>query len=46
VEGLATATVRVLEHNPEFRRGARLRAESALGLDTMVTRYLDALNLT
>lgn len=40
ISGLAQAAVEVLHDLPRFRAGARARAESSLGLDLMVDRYL------
>lgn len=41
--GLVEAAVRVLSDQERFRRGARMRAEEAFGLDAMVDGYLEAL---
>ena len=44
VEALAHASVEVLTDMEDFRRGARTHAESALGLDDMVDKYLQVLD--
>jgi glycosyltransferase involved in cell wall biosynthesis len=43
VAALAQAALAVLADQPRFQNGARLRAETAFGLDQMVERYLDIL---
>jgi glycosyltransferase involved in cell wall biosynthesis len=43
IPALALASAEVLKDQPRFRRAARARAESALGLDTMVEAYLQVL---
>jgi glycosyltransferase involved in cell wall biosynthesis len=43
---LVRAAAAVLDEQPRFRRGARLRAEEAFGLDRMVDGYLVALGWT
>jgi glycosyltransferase involved in cell wall biosynthesis len=43
LDGLAEAAQEVLRHQPRFRRGARLRAEEAFGVDGMVEAYLEVL---
>ena len=40
---LAAAAAEILRDPQRFRRAARAQAESALGLDTMVDKYLEAL---
>jgi len=40
---LAEAALEILEHQPSFRQAARLRAEAAFSLETMVEGYLQAL---
>ena len=42
---LARVCARILEDNTEYRQHARLRAETAFGLDKMVDAYLDALGV-
>lgn len=43
VDGLAQAAARVLHAGESLRQGARRQAEAALGLDRMVSAYLDYL---
>lgn len=43
IEGLARAAAEVLADLPRYQRGARLRAESAFGLERMIDGYLAAL---
>ena len=43
VQGLAEATLNVLDEQPRFRAGARARAEEKFGLERMVEGYLAAL---
>jgi glycosyltransferase involved in cell wall biosynthesis len=43
---LVEAAAGILEDNERFRQGARARACSAFGLDTMVDQYLEALTGT
>jgi glycosyltransferase involved in cell wall biosynthesis len=43
VDGLARASLEVLNDQMRFRTGARQRAEDGLGLDKMVDGYLEAL---
>jgi glycosyltransferase involved in cell wall biosynthesis len=45
IEGLAKAVNHILDHQAEYRAGARQRAEAAFGLDQMVNGYLDAMQL-
>lgn len=43
IPALAAAAVSLLEDQPRFRAGARERAELAFGLDSMVDKYLQAI---
>ncbi len=43
IPALALAAAEILQDNDRFRRAARARAESLLGLDTMVDAYLKVL---
>ena len=43
VAALAQAAAEILQDQGRFRKAARLRAEEAFGLDTMVDRYLEVL---
>jgi glycosyltransferase involved in cell wall biosynthesis len=43
VPGLAAAAVKMLADLPRYQAGARVRAESAFGLDAMVEKYLEVL---
>lgn len=43
LDGLTQGARRILAGLPSFRQGARRQAEAALGLDTMLDAYLDAL---
>jgi glycosyltransferase involved in cell wall biosynthesis len=45
VAGLAAASIRILDNQADFRRGARARAEEVFGLDAMVEGYLQALQV-
>ena len=43
IDGLAEAAEEILEDQPRFRKAARARAESVLGVDRMVDEYLKVL---
>jgi glycosyltransferase involved in cell wall biosynthesis len=43
LDGLAQASVEVLDNQPRFRKAARARAEAAFSLEQMVRGYLEAL---
>ena len=43
IAGLASAVVQMLAELPRYQTGARARAESAFGLDSMVDKYLEVL---
>jgi len=43
VAALAEAALEVLQDQPRFRKSARERAESVLGVDKMVDEYLEVL---
>jgi glycosyltransferase involved in cell wall biosynthesis len=43
IPGLASAAVQMLAELPRYQAGARARAESAFGLDSMVDKYLEVL---
>ncbi len=43
IHGLAEAVTEILDDQPRFRRAARERAESRLGVDRMVDEYLNVL---
>ena len=44
LEGLAGAATALLEHQPEFREGARLQAEALFDVNDMVKAYLKMFN--
>ena len=43
IPALAQAAAQVLQEQNRFRKAARAHAEQALGLDTMVEKYLEVL---
>jgi glycosyltransferase involved in cell wall biosynthesis len=44
IGGLVQAAVEVINRQFDYRKGARVRAEAAFGLDKMVLAYVEALS--
>jgi hypothetical protein len=43
IPAMIDPTIEILQNQPHFRKSARERAESALGVDKMVDQYLNVL---